>query len=167
VIPLSPPTSVTPPSAATPQTQPPAKPPTQAPAPPSNAAPPTQPAPTTPAKPPAPPSPPQPAPQNSGSSSVTPSPAPAATGFAGNWKGKGGCGFASLGISQQGNVLTLQGLPGNGAVRATSSGNGAQAEGVNMLGKPNWEIMLFIQGNQLAFEATGNTDSCRDDLRRQ
>jgi hypothetical protein len=124
-------------------------------------------APPTPAKPPAPPSPPQPAPQNSGSSSVTPSPAPAATGFAGNWKGNGGCGFASLGISQQGNVLTLQGLPGNGSVRATSDGNGAQAQGVVMLGKPNYEVMLFVQGNQLAFEAISNTDSCRDDLRRQ
>jgi len=173
--PDAPPPAVTPqpsapPSNAAPPKTPDAPPPAATPqpsAPPSNAAPPKAPAPPTPAKPPAPPSPPQPAPQNSGSSSVTPSPAPAATGFAGNWKGNGGCGFASLGISQQGNVLTLQGLPGNGSVRATSDGNGAQAQGVVMLGKPNYEVMLFVQGNRLAFEAISNTDSCRDDLRRQ
>jgi len=114
---------------------------------------------------PAPPTSPQPAPPNPGSSTVVP--APTASGFSGTWIGNGGCGFTRLGIGQQGNALQLQGLPGNGTIQATSDGNSAQAQGVVMFGKPNHQVTLFLQGNQIAFQASSSSGSCSDNLRRQ
>jgi hypothetical protein len=94
-------------------------------------------------------------------------PAPTASGFSGTWIGNGGCGFTRLGIGQQGNALQLQGLPGNGTIQATSDGNSAQAQGVVMFGKPNHQVTLFLQGNQIAFQAMSSSGSCSDNLRRQ
>ena len=46
-------------------------------------------------------------------------------------------------------------------------GNAAQAQGVVMFGKPNHQVMLVLQGNQLAFQATSSAGSCSDNLRSQ
>jgi hypothetical protein len=67
----------------------------------------------------------------------------------------------------QGNTLLLQGLPGNGTVVATSDGTRAQAQGVIMFGKPNHQITMILQANQLAFQASSASGSCADSFRRQ
>jgi hypothetical protein len=63
--------------------------------------------------------------------------------------------------------LLLQGLPGNGTVVATSDGARAQADGVNMFGKPNHRVTMILQGNQLTFQASSDSGSCADSFRRQ
>jgi hypothetical protein len=93
--------------------------------------------------------------------------APKPAGFPGTWVGNGGCGFSSFSILDQGNMLLLQGLPGNGTVTATSDGMNAQAQGVVMFGKPNHRVMMVLQGNQLSFQANSDTGSCADSFSRR
>jgi outer membrane murein-binding lipoprotein Lpp len=143
--PATPPVSPTPPPTPPTLTTPP--PPVTTPTPPPPKPPATTP--TVPANPPAAPAPPKP------------------PGFSGTWAGNGGCGFSSITIVDQGNTLQIQGLPGNGTVVATSNGTNAQAQGVVMFGKPNHQVTMMLQGNQLSFQASSSTGSCADSLSRR
>jgi outer membrane murein-binding lipoprotein Lpp len=146
-IPGKPPTPTTPPVTPPPPTATTPPPPTTTPTPPPPKPPATTP--TAPANPPAAPPPPKP------------------PGFSGTWAGNGGCGFSSIVIVDQGGTLLVQGLPGNGTVNATSNGTSAQAQGVVMFGKPNHQVTMMLQGNQLTFQASSSTGSCADSLSRR
>jgi hypothetical protein len=99
---------------------------------------------------------------------VPPQPAPQQAGFTGNWVGGGGCGFSQISISQSGNQLQLQGLPGNGTVQASVDGQTAAAQGVVMFGKSGHYLSLSLQGGAIAFQARNDQGGhCSDSLRRQ
>ena len=86
--------------------------------------------------------------------------------FGGNWLGSGGCGFAAMSITEQGNNLQISGLPGNGVLAAVAQGQIVSLQGVTMFGKPDHIVTLTLNQATLTLQAASNAGSCNDRFHR-